>query len=129
LALFRPKATPRPAGPERGAALDLKVLKNRGIEVDVTDQGLVRLRYPVAITPWVGSLARRLRLWDGRPLLRTLELDAMGTTVWGWIDDKRTVAELCEKLAERYTLHPREAEVAMTAFVRQLGRRGIVALG
>lgn len=129
MALFGSRRPPRQTGPDRETALTLRVIRNRQVTAQTTAAGLVRLSYPASVTPWVAKLARGLRLWDGRPMLRTLELDAMGTEVWGWIDDRRDVAELCRLLAERYRLHPREAEVAMTAFVRQLGRRGILALG
>jgi hypothetical protein len=57
-----------------------------------------------------------------------MELDEIGSATWAWLDGQRTVRDLAVLLAERYDLHEREAEVAMAAFVRELGKRGIVAL-
>lgn len=89
---------------------------------------LVRLRYPMAYKPWFSGLSRRLGADPDKPMQKTLELDPMGSTVWGWLDNRRSVAELSTLLAERYGLQPREAEVSMTAFLRELGRRGVVAM-
>ena len=95
--------------------------------ITVHEDGIV-LGYPTTVTPWFAGMAKRFGLWDGRPMMRRLQLDAMGQTVWSWIDGRRDVRTLAAMLAERYTLHPREAEASMTAFLRELGKRGIIAL-
>lgn len=100
---------------------------SKDVQAERTDDGLVRVRYPVALKPWFSALAKRLGK-SAQPMRRTIELDEMGSTVWDWLDGRRTVRELADRLAERYGLHGREAEVSMAAFLRELGRRGIVGM-
>lgn len=111
----------------RTEALACRPVVSRDVEAESTDGGLVRIRYPVALRPLVAGLARRLGRSD-KPMLRTLELDEMGSTVWDWLDGRRTAQELAAMLATRYDLHEREAEASMAAFLRELGRRGIIGL-
>ena len=101
---------------------------SRDVAATTGPDGLVRLSLPVVVRPALAGLARRLGLWDGRSLRRTLELDAMGSAVWGLFDGRRTVGEVAVALAERYRLDAREAELAVAAFLRQLGQRGAIGL-
>ncbi len=112
----------------REQALDMVLVRNSAIKAETGADGLMRIRYEVASRPWFGRLAERVGMWDGTPVKRTLELDELGSFVWGLIDDKRTVRDLAVLFVERYKVQPREAEVAVTEFIRQLGRRGLIAL-
>ncbi len=112
----------------RKEALAYKPVISREVMTERTEAGLVRILYPIAIKPWLAGLAKRLGLKDQKSMLRTLELDTMGSTVWDWLDGHNTVHALATKLAEHYGLHEREAEVSMSAFLRELGRRGIIGL-
>jgi hypothetical protein len=85
---------------------------------------MVRIKYPILLRPW---LARLLPQRASVPV-RTLELDSMGSFVWGHIDGERTVQELADLVASRYGCHASEAEHAVASFVRHLGRRGILGL-
>lgn len=105
-------------------ALSASPVPNAAIRTQITDQGLVRIKYPVLLRPW---LARLLPRRASVPV-RTLELDSMGSFVWGYIDGERTVQELADLVAGRYGCHAAEAEHAVAAFVRHLGRRGILGL-
>ncbi len=128
MSLFgRAKRTAERPGLSREEALAAAPVRSLSVSETASDEGMI-LGYPATVTPWFGALARRLGLWDGRPMIRRLRLDAMGCTVWSWIDGRRDVRTLAAMLAERYTLHPREAEASMTAFLRELGKRGIIAL-
>lgn len=111
----------------REEALSAAPIRSLSVTETVHEDGIV-LGYPTTVTPWFAGMAKRFGLWDGRPMMRRLQLDAMGQTVWSWIDGRRDVRTLAAMLAERYTLHPREAEASMTAFLRELGKRGIIAL-
>jgi Coenzyme PQQ synthesis protein D (PqqD) len=95
-----------------------------GIRIQETDQGLIRLSYPLSLKPWIARL-----LPDRISLpIRTLELDSMGSFVWNQIDGKASVLELAGRVTKKYACHPSEAEHAVAAFIRQLGRRGILGL-
>ncbi len=106
----------------------LAPVASRDVVADETPSGQVRLSLPVAVRPALAGLARRFGLWDGKALRKTVELDAMGSTVWRLIDGKRSVGAIAAALAGRYGLDPREAELAVAEFLRQLGRRGAVAV-
>jgi hypothetical protein len=103
-------------------------MASRDVVVDETAEGLVRLSVPVAVRPALAGWARRLGLWDGRVLRKTVELDAMGSAVWRAIDGRHSVRDIAADLASRYHLDAREAELAVAQFLRQLGRRGAVAV-
>lgn len=108
--------------------MGLVPVASRDARVSETSSGMVRLSLPVAVRPALAGLAKRLGLWDGRLLRRTVELDALGTTVWRLIDGRRTAGDIAAALAARYNLDPREAELAVAEFLRQLGRRGAIAV-
>ncbi len=84
--------------------------------------GVIRLHF--AVSP--GRIATLLG--NGSPVMRTLELDEMGSATWAFIDGKRSVADIAQQLAQQYKLLPKEAEMSVSIFMRELGRRGLIAL-
>lgn len=116
------------SGLTRGEALALVPVKNRDVGESATAQGLIQLSLPVAVRPVLSGLARRLGLWDGRVLRKTVELDVLGTAVWRAIDGQASVAVIAAGLAREYRLDAREAELAVAQFLRQLGRRGAIGV-
>ena len=123
----------RPAPPEgasegltRREALSFVPVKNRAVSQESTDAGLIRLTYPVTVRPAFSGMLRRFGIWDGKPSKKTLELDAMGCAAWELVDGRRSVREVAAAFAGRFRLGGREAEVAVSAFLRELGRRGLV---
>jgi len=128
--VFRSKSPPALTdGLTRRQAMALAPVKNSEvIEEDAADEERVRLSLPVAVRPALAGLARRLGLWDGRALRKTIELDAMGSAVWRLIDGRRPAGDIAAVLAAHYKLDPREAELAVAEFLRQLGRRGAVGV-
>jgi hypothetical protein len=92
------------------------------------ETGEILLTYPLILRPWFLNLARRIGLQSKEPLTRKLQLDAMGSLTWTLLDGKRTVQDLVNLVCRRYNLNKREAEVAMTGFLRELGRRGLIGL-
>lgn len=59
---------------------------------------------------------------------KRLELDELGTFCWSLINDKRSVQAIANELSKNYQLHPEESRVAVSQFIRQLGKRGIIGL-
>jgi hypothetical protein len=51
-------------------------------------------------------------------------LDEVGSFVWNLCDGEHPVSALVEALVERYKLGKREAEVSLTTYLKQLGKRG-----
>jgi hypothetical protein len=57
---------------------------------------------------------------------RRVALDAIGTDVWRMLDGRNTVGRIAKTLAKKYKLSPREAELSLQQFFKELGRRGYV---
>ncbi len=109
-------------------ALSYCPVKNGEVIEEKLETGEIMLTYPLVLQPWFLNLARRLGLRSKEPLTRKLQLDAMGSLTWSLLDGKRSVRDLANFVCRRYDLNKREAEVAMTGFLRQLGRRGLIGL-
>ena len=115
-------------GAARAASLACRPTKNPEVRETPLDSGELLLTYPVRVRPWFTSLARRL----GAPAVdvqtRRLQLDTLGTAAWRLLDGRRTVAGLVRAFARQFQLHPREAEVSITRFLKELGKRGLIGL-
>jgi hypothetical protein len=121
------KSPPRPSPLTRGRALNCVPRKNTLVREERRSDGLIRLIYPMSSRPLITAMARKL----GRSPTTTfkkLDLDEMGTFVWEQIDGVRPVRGLVLEFVSRYGVHSREAEVAMSSFLRDLGRRGLIGL-
>lgn len=59
---------------------------------------------------------------------RRVELDRVGSSVLNMCDGRRTVEAMIEKFAAEHKLSFREAQLAVSAFLRQLSQRGLVAI-
>ena len=111
--------------PTKDESLAAVPVPSGDVAVQLTEEGLVRLGYPVRLHPWLARMLPRNAVAGAR---RTIELDGMGSFVWTHIDGERTVAGLAELVVGRYACLPVEAEAAVAEFLRQLGRRGIIGL-
>ena len=113
---------------DRGQALASRPVKNSFVDEEEVEGGLIRLCYPVTIKPWFGRISRIMGHdgeYHGR---KNLDLDQMGSAAWRLMDGERSVSDLIDSFVKRYGIHKKEAEAAMTAFVRELGRRGLIGL-
>ena len=125
----QPSKTELAAGPSsRSEALSYRPMKSSEVLEEKLESGEVVLTYSITLRPWLLSLASRLGLRSGEPLTRRLQLDEIGSITWTLLDGKRTVQDLVDYLCSRYHLNRREAEVAMTGFIRDLGKRGLIGL-
>ncbi len=128
MSLFRKKKAQPEPGFTRDKALALTPAPNPEVTEETGNEGPLRLVYQVRFTPWYGRLAGRLGAWDNRPMTKRLELDEMGAAVWRLIDGKHTVQDIISRVATDYSLLDREAEASVTAFLRELGKRSLVAM-
>ena len=124
MGLFKKK---RPAL-SRDEALACIPVQSEAVTAYRTDAGLIRLHYPLLVKPWIAELARRFGAGANAPPARQLELDELGTLTWGLIDRKRSVQDIINQFARQTRVHPKEAEAAVTRFLRELGRRGIIGM-
>ena len=120
----------KPKGPtiSRSAALDRIPLKNRQISEDRLETGEVVIGYPVTMRPLFAGLAKRFGGQEVQTRMKKLQLDELGTFVWNLMDGNRSVQQLVKIFAETHRLETREAEVSVTQFMRELGRRGLIAM-
>lgn len=88
----------------------------------------------VSATAWRLTVPLRPRKWAKlvlrvpRELTRTFELDELGKFVWDACDGKTSVRQIIRKLAKRYNLNEREAEVSTVAFLQTLTKRGLIGI-
>ncbi len=98
-------------------------------ETEKNDQGLL-IRYPVHQRVLFAKLLSRMSGIDSDPkvMMKKLQLDTMGCQVWELINGKRTVRDIASVMQEEHQLNQREAEIAVGSFLRELGRRSIIAM-
>lgn len=113
-------------GLSRAEALACRPVRNREVREETLESGDLLLTFPLLIRPWLIGLARALRLQERQVLTRKLHLDEMGSLTWTLIDGERSLADLVEIISRKYGLQRRETEVAITTFLRELGRRGLI---
>ena len=112
----------------RTEALAARPQKNMLVEERRLDSGELLLTYPVQVRPWLAAAVHRLRGSLQEPSRRKLQLDALGASVWDLVDGQRSVRQIVKAFATAHRLHEQEAEVSVTTFLRQLGRRGLIGL-
>lgn len=60
------------------------------------------------------------------PERRTITLDEVGTEVWQMCDGQTTVAQMIDRLRDRYKLDRKEAEVSLLSYLKTLGQKRFV---
>lgn len=102
------------AVPHQNAAMKVETLR-RGAMVSVP---MRRPRWLVPPVSWVLP-------WSDH---RRVQLDEPGAEVLNLCDGRRAVEEIIETFAQKHKLSFREGQMAVTQFLRELLRRGIVVL-
>jgi hypothetical protein len=59
---------------------------------------------------------------------KTFEFDAIGVFVWDHVDGKTSVEQIINRLAKRYNLNLREAQVPTLLFLQTLMKKGLVGV-
>lgn len=113
---------------DRAEALACIPVKNETVKSTRLQSGEVVLAHPVGMRRWMVRLMRTLGGPADYVRTKKIQLDTLGTTVWDLIDGRSTVKKLIKRFAAQHQLHPREAEVSVSKFLRELGRRGIIGL-
>lgn len=92
------------------------------------DSGEVLLTYPVALRPWMASLVRYVGGPAENNRTRKLQLDTLGTFVWDLLNGNRSVAQIVQHFSKTHRISFKEAEISVTRFLRDLGRRGLIGM-
>jgi hypothetical protein len=126
MTLFRKK--PKDVQIDRAEALKFIPVKNIQVTEERLDSGEIRIHYPVTLRPWIAGIVKRFSGSNTELQSKPLQLDQLGTEVWGLIDGNRSVRRIVEMFAKTHQLQIREAEVAVSQFIRMLGQRGLIGL-
>jgi len=94
-------------------------------EVWNRDRTQLTLRIPTKRPGW---LVPPLTMLVRPPAHRSLVLDAIGADFWVWCDGKSTVEQVVEKFAAKHNLTFHEARVSATNYLKELVRRGALAV-
>ncbi len=113
---------------DRRAAFKFIPVKNSLVTEAKLESGEILIHYPVTMRPWIAGLVKRFSGAQNELQARPLQLDQLGTEVWELIDGNRSVRRIIERFAATHQLQIREAEVAVSQFIRMLGQRGVIGL-
>lgn len=86
------------------------------------------IEYPLPLKPFFVSLARKFNKTEERTLTKKLQLDNIGSMVWEMIDGATDVKTIIKQIVPETGLSLQEAEISVTTFLRELGRRGLILL-
>lgn len=114
--------------PSRTEALACTPVISALIDWQQDDSGAILIEYPLTVKPLFQSLLQRFTKQPPQRLTKKLQLDGMGSDVWQLIDGEDNVKTIIEKFACQHALTRHEAELSVTAFLRELGRRGLISL-
>lgn len=89
-----------------------------------TAEALVLIKVPRRKDRLGNLTAKIFRL----PEFRNLELDEIGSDVWELCDGKHSVEDLTGVLVKKYRLNRRQAETSVTAYLKMLAERRLIAL-
>jgi hypothetical protein len=85
---------------------------------------LMLLKIPRRKDRWGNIVARVMKLPD----YRKLELDEIGSDVWEMCDGQTSVEALTKAIVTKYRMNRRQAETSVTAYLRQLAERRLIAI-
>lgn len=95
---------------------------------EVQQETGVLLLYPVEVKPFFQSLFKRFMGSRSNRIEKKLQLDSMGTAVWAMVDGKATVEQIVQSFQRQHQLDRREAEISVSSFLKELGKRGLIGM-
>lgn len=113
-------------GPTRTEALAGIPEVSPAVTWEVLDNGEILIEYPLQLKPFFIQLASRLSKSREQKLTKKLQLDAVGSRVWQMFDGQNDVKKIIRTVAKEKWLSLQEAEISVTTFIRDLGRRGLI---
>ena len=91
---------------------------------DESRPNIALLRIPRRADKFGNRIAKLFKL----PAYRKLELDEIGSDVWEMCDGTISVDAVTRAICTKYRLNRRQAEASVTAYLRMLAERRLVAL-
>jgi hypothetical protein len=113
----------------REEALSAKPLRLPDAALVLTDDGGGRLTVQLRPPKWSRWFMRSKPNDNGiGASKKTFEFDAVGVFVWQSCDGRTSVQQIIRRLAERYKLNLREAEVSSLQFMQTLVKKGLIGM-
>ncbi len=111
----------------RQEALVCIPVRNGTIHCHTLETGEILLEYVLPLNPFFKTLHRKFQK-NEEPPTRKLQLDSMGSLVWGMIDGENTTQSIIKKFSHHYSITLQEAETSVTTFLLELGKRGLIGM-
>lgn len=111
----------------RQESLQCVPVKNPELQEQETN-GELRLTYAVRVKPWFSRVFKTVAGRENDTIDRKLQLDTLGTSVWRMIDGVRNVDDIIRLFQDDHKLNRREAEISVSSFLKELGKRGLIAM-
>lgn len=99
-------------------------VRNQALETEPTEDGGLRIIIERRREWWVKALSVLLPI----PKRRPVELDPLGREVWELCDGEHTLRQMVKEFEERHKLSRAEAEWSLRTYLRDLAKRGLVAI-
>lgn len=113
-------------GPTRTEALAAIPEISPAINWETVENGEILIEYPLPLKPFFVQLVSRFRKTREQKLTKKLQLDTVGSLVWLMFDGQNDVKNIIYAVSKEKELSLQEAEVSVTTFIRELGRRGLI---
>jgi len=128
--LFKPKKTaPIPTTSiTRTESLACIPVQSAHVTYSHQEDGNVIIEYPLPLKPFFVSLARKFNKTEEQKLTKKLQLDNIGSRVWLMIDGSTDVKTIIKRIVPETGLSLQEAELSVTTFLRELGRRELILI-
>ena len=96
-------------------------LRNPLVQTKVKENGEVQLEIPLK------KPSRWVRLLASPPEKKVIELDKLGSFVWNRCDGNHSFEEIVDDMVNEFKFTKAEARVSLTAFLKNLAEKGLMA--
>ena len=105
----------------------MPVRNHSAIHSTELETGDIMLEYALPVSPFFKSIYKRFQNNAEFPT-KKLQLDEMGSIVWKRINGEDSAQTIVSYFADHYGITLHEAEVSVTTFLAELGKRGLIAM-
>jgi hypothetical protein len=105
--------------PDREAVFRLRPVRNDAIVWESNADGEALLKIPRRDD----RVGRFMAAWLRVPEAKAVQLDEVGSFVWGLCGGENTVEDIVRATAKQYKLNRREVEVSVTTYLQMLAER------
>ncbi|MFW2367515.1 MAG: PqqD family protein [Desulforhopalus sp.] len=113
-------------GPTRTEALAGVPEISPAINWETVENGEILIEYPLPLKPFFIQLVSRFRKTREQKLTKKVQLDTVGSLVWQMFNGENDVKQIIYAVSKEKRLSLHEAEISVTTFIRELGRRGLI---